>query len=133
MMQFIADLNFSEIYISVCQHTNNYQCRIYIVTFWTRPLSVQFFYFHAVFGENWQNSNLHLSSGSSGRVRRGAEKHEIYVATFGGHRFNDLFSQAPPRIRYCSSFPLGSPSSVPDYSGMLKFIMIEITTRRSRQ
>ena len=33
-----------------------------------------------------------LSSGSSGRVR-GAEKHEIYVATFGGHLFYDLFSQ----------------------------------------
>ena len=47
------------------------------------------------------------SSGSSGWVR-GAEKHEIYVAAFGGHLFYDLFSQgqgamapSPPWIRYC--------------------------------
>ena len=49
------------------------------------------------------------SSGSSGRVRGGGEKHEIYVAAFGGHLFYDLFSQGrgshgplgpPPRIRY---------------------------------
>ena len=33
------------------------------------------------------------SSGSSGRVRGGAEKHEIYAAAFGGHLFYDLFSQ----------------------------------------
>ena len=33
------------------------------------------------------------SSGSSGRVRGGAEKHEIYVAAFGGHLFYDLFLQ----------------------------------------
>ena len=33
-----------------------------------------------------------LSSGSSSRVR-GAEKHEIYVAAFGGHLFYDLFLQ----------------------------------------
>ena len=48
------------------------------------------------------------SSGSSGRVR-GAEKHEIYAAAFGGHLFYDLFSQGrggpwpprpPPWIRY---------------------------------
>ena len=32
------------------------------------------------------------SSGSSGRVR-GAEKHEIYAAAFGGHLFYDLFLQ----------------------------------------
>ena len=36
---------------------------------------------------------LVLSSGSSGRVRGGAEKHEIYAAAFGGHLFYDLFSQ----------------------------------------
>ena len=41
------------------------------------------------------------SSGSSGRVR-GAEKHEIYAAAFGGHLFYDPFSQGrggpwPPR------------------------------------
>ena len=50
------------------------------------------------------------SSGSSGRVRGGAEKHEIYAAAFGGHLFYDLFSQGqggghgplgPPWIRYC--------------------------------
>ena len=53
-------------------------------------------------------SGSNRSSGSSGRVR-GAEKHEIYAATFGGHLFYDLFSQncggtmvpwAPPWIRY---------------------------------
>ena len=33
-----------------------------------------------------------VSSGSSGLVR-GAEKHEIYAAAFGGHLFYDLFSQ----------------------------------------
>ena len=42
------------------------------------------------------------SSGSSGRVRGGAEKHEIYAAAFGGHLFYDLFLQGqggpwPPR------------------------------------
>ena len=42
------------------------------------------------------------SSGSSGRVRGGAKKHEIYAAAFGGHLFNDLFSRGqggswPPR------------------------------------
>ena len=42
------------------------------------------------------------SSGSSGWVRGGAEKHEIYVTAFGGHLFYDLFSQGwggawPPR------------------------------------
>ena len=51
-----------------------------------------------------------ISSGSSGRVRGGAEKHEIYAAAFGGHLFYDLFLQGqggngplappPPRIRY---------------------------------
>ena len=40
------------------------------------------------------------SSGSSGRVR-GTEKHEINVATFGGHLFYDLFSQGHG--------PLGTP------------------------
>ena len=34
-----------------------------------------------------------FSSGSSGRVRGGAEKHKIYAAAFGGHLFYDLFSQ----------------------------------------
>ena len=34
-----------------------------------------------------------FSSGSSGRVRGGAEKHEIYAAAFGGHLFYDLFLQ----------------------------------------
>ena len=43
-----------------------------------------------------------ISSGSRGRVRGGAKKHEIYVAAFGGHLFYDLFSQGqggpwPPR------------------------------------
>ena len=48
------------------------------------------------------------SSGSSGRVRGGGEKHEIYAGTFSGHLFYDLFSQGrgawphrpPPWIRY---------------------------------
>ena len=40
-----------------------------------------------------QTKNLYYSSGSSGRVKGGGEKHEIYVAAFGGHLFNDLFSQ----------------------------------------
>ena len=49
-------------------------------------------------------------SGSSGRVRGGGEKHEIYEAAFGSHLFYDLFSQdqerdmapsPPPRIRHC--------------------------------
>ena len=34
-----------------------------------------------------------ISSGSSRRVRVGAEKHEIYAAAIGGHLFYDLFSQ----------------------------------------
>ena len=33
-----------------------------------------------------------MCSGSSGRVR-GADKHEIYAAAFGGHLFYDLFLQ----------------------------------------
>ena len=38
--------------------------------------------------------HIGMSSGSSGRVRGGgSEKHEIYVGTFGGHLFYDLFSQ----------------------------------------
>ena len=52
---------------------------------------------------------LPYSSGSSGRVRGGAEKHEIYAVAFSSHLFYDLFSQdrgghgplGPPRIRYC--------------------------------
>ena len=36
-------------------------------------------------------SELNDSSGSSSRVRGGGEKHEIYVAAFGGHLFYDLF------------------------------------------
>ena len=53
----------------------------------------------------------HSSSGSSGRVR-GAEKHEIYAAAFGGHLFYDLFLQGlggpwPPRPpRSATAFPL---------------------------
>ena len=49
-----------------------------------------------------------LSSGSSGRVRGGDEKHEIYAAACGGHFLYDLFLQGPraiapsvPWIRYC--------------------------------
>ena len=44
-----------------------------------------------------------VSSGSSGRVRGGGEKHGIYETAFGGHLFYDLFSQGrgggawPPR------------------------------------
>ena len=38
-------------------------------------------------------SLMAYSSGSSGRVRGRAEKHEIYVAAFGSHRVYDLFSQ----------------------------------------
>ena len=34
-----------------------------------------------------------FSSRSRGRVRGGGEKHEIYMAAFGGHLFYDLFSQ----------------------------------------
>ena len=56
------------------------------------------------------------SSGSSGRVRGGAEKHEINAAAFGSHLFYDLFTQGqggrwpprPPWIRYwgvCLVFP----------------------------
>ena len=57
----------------------------------------------------WQGECI--SSGSSGRVRGGAEKHEIYVAAFVSHLFYDLFSQGrggghgplgPPWIRYCA-------------------------------
>ena len=40
-----------------------------------------------------RTSSYGNSSGSSGRVRGGAEKHEIYAAAFGGHPFYDLFSQ----------------------------------------
>ena len=35
---------------------------------------------------------VYVGGGSSGRVR-GAGKHEIYAATFGGHLFHDLFLQ----------------------------------------
>ena len=49
----------------------------------------------------FMNIIINTSSGSSGRVRGGAEKHEIYAAAFGGHLFYDLFSQSwgawPPR------------------------------------
>ena len=50
-----------------------------------------------------------ISSGSSGRVEDGgSEKHEIYVAVFGGHLCYDLFLQGggamapqpPPPISY---------------------------------
>ena len=42
------------------------------------------------------------SSGSSGRVRGGGEKHEIHAVAFGSHLFYDLFLQGrgepwPPR------------------------------------
>ena len=65
---------------------------------------------------------LKFSSGSSGRVR-GGEKHEIYVAAFGGHLFYDLFSQGwggawPPRP------PLGSATEVSCWVGrsLLSFV-----------
>ena len=45
------------------------------------------------------------SSGSSGWVR-GAKKHEIYAAAFGGHFFHDLFSQGRG-----GAWPLGPPGS----------------------
>ena len=48
-----------------------------------------------------------ISSGSSGRVRGGAEKHEIYAAAFGGHLFYDLFSQG----RGGAMAPLAPPGS----------------------
>ena len=47
-----------------------------------------------------------FSSGSSGRVRGGAEKHEIYAAAFSGHPFYDLFSQGRG-----GHGPLGPPGS----------------------
>ena len=46
------------------------------------------------------------SSGSSGRVREGGEKHEIYAVAFGGHLFYDLFSQGQE-----SHGPLAPPES----------------------
>ena len=50
----------------------------------------------------WHHTTPPPSSGSSGRIRGQAEKHEIYAATFGGHLFYDLFIQVrggawPPR------------------------------------
>ena len=56
-----------------------------------------------------------ISSGSSGRVRGGAEKHEIYAAAFGGHLFITYFHRArgamdllpPPPIRYWLWNPVG--------------------------
>ena len=48
---------------------------------------------------------LSISSGSSGRVG-GAEKHEIYVAAFGGHLFYDLFSQGQGGAMAPSAPPL---------------------------
>ena len=47
------------------------------------------------------------SSGSNGRVR-GAKKHEIYAASFGGHLFYDLFLQG---WGGGSMAPLASPGS----------------------
>ena len=47
----------------------------------------------------------HSGGGSSGRVR-GAEKHEIYAAAFGGHLFYDLFLQGQG-----GHGPLGPPGS----------------------
>ena len=51
---------------------------------------------------SWVNQFNVTSCGSSGRVRGGGEKHEIYAAAFGGHLFYDLFLQGrggpwPPR------------------------------------
>ena len=46
-----------------------------------------------------------FSSGSSGRVGGGAEKHEIYAAAFGGHLFYDLFLQGQGG----GPWPLGPP------------------------
>ena len=53
------------------------------------------------------DNSVDAVAGSSGRVR-GAEKHEIYVAAFGGHLFYDLFlapSAPPPGVRYCDAAP----------------------------
>ena len=47
-----------------------------------------------IFGINFGIFSRQRSIGSSGRVGRGAKKHEIYVATFGGHLFYDLFVQS---------------------------------------
>ena len=42
-----------------------------------------------------KNTSDVYSSGSSGRVRGGGEKHEIYVAAFGGHLFYDFIFTGP--------------------------------------
>ena len=51
------------------------------------------------------------SSGSSRRAR-GAKKHEIYAAAFGGHLFCDLFFMSPSP----------SPGSATDRVGLAAFI-----------
>ena len=48
------------------------------------------------------------SSGSSGRIEGGAEKHEIYAAAFGSHLFYDLFSQGLGGGAMAPSAPPGS-------------------------
>ena len=65
-----------------------------------------------------------VSSGSSGWVR-GAEKHEIYVAAFGGHIFYDLFSQGP------LAPPPGSATDIPE--GIESNVMfMDFVARRCR-
>ena len=60
--------------------------------------------FHLCFQGHFPSRSY--SSGSSDWVRGGAEKHEIYAATFGGHLFYDLFLQGRG-----GHGPLGPPGS----------------------
>ena len=56
------------------------------------------------------NSLELIIRGAQQRIQRpgkgGAEKHKIYAAAFGGHRFYDLFSQGQAGL-----WPLGPPGS----------------------
>ena len=73
--------------------------------------------------------NEHPSSGSSGRVRGGGEKHEIYMGPFGGHIFYDLFSQGqggawPPRPPPLD--PLLHPATRDNFFSQKRTLLIDI-------
>ena len=72
------------------------------------------------------------SSGSSGRVRGGAEKHEIYAAAFGGHLFYDLFlqGQGGPWPPWPPLDPLLLTRSYLVYSSLLTALLINTSSSR---
>ena len=94
----VSELVTSKMYLYLCLWKTFFEAIVHLISLSSR------------YEANYPFYNIHPSSGSSGRVRGGAEKHEIYAAAFGGHLFYDLFLQgrggamapsAPPWIRYC--------------------------------